>query len=193
MKGLARESQCVRRESLWQRVTTNSISILSSSVRVSAAVCLRIDWWRRAIVLRSWKWAGAGRLPPCLVPVGRSIAISGVPSWVCADAVLPARNHLSWLRGGWRINNLRQHLASSSRESVGRRVLDGIGRLENRNASVLRNRRADARCDGEQNPRTGRPSAEESCGSRGLGAYFLLYQGGYLPACAGRARQSDLS
>ena len=41
MKGLGRESQYVRSESLWQTVITSSI--LSLSVQASAAVCPRID------------------------------------------------------------------------------------------------------------------------------------------------------
>ncbi len=106
-------------------------------------------------------------------------------------AVFPARHHLSWLRGRRRIHHLCLHFASSSRESVGKRFLDWTRRLESGNAAALRNRLAHAGRNGKQNPRTRRPSPEKSGGSRGHWAYFLLHERGHLPACGGRAGQSD--
>ena len=58
-------------------------------------------------------------------------------------------------------------------ESMGNGLLDWVGRLESGNAPALRNRRANARRHGKQNPWTCRPSPEESGGSRGVWAYFL--------------------
>ena len=49
-------------------------------------------------------------------------------------------------------------LLAASRQSVGARVLDWTGRLENGNAAALRHRLAHAGCNGKQNPRTRRPS-----------------------------------
>jgi len=45
---------------------------------------------------------------------------------------------------------------------------------------------------GEQDPRTGRPSLEESRGSGRHWAYFLLHECGHLPARGGATGQSDL-
>lgn len=97
-------------------------------------------------------------------------------------AVLPACDHLPWLRRGWRIDYLCQHPASSRRESLGIGLLDWIVRLENRNAPALRDRRAHVRCYGKQNPWTCRPSPAQSGGSLWSRAYVLLHEGRYLPA-----------
>ena len=117
--------------------------------------------YRVAVMEMGRRWNSKQPAAHQLVDPSLFLASPPWPARLFQHAVLQARDHLPWLRGGWRIDHLRKHFACSFRKSLGSGNLGGTGRLENGNAPALRNRGADVRCDGKQNPRTRRPSIEE--------------------------------
>ena len=107
-------------------------------------------------------------------------------------AFLPPCHHLPRLcRRRW-IDHLRQHSASTARQSLGDRLLDWPVQLEIGDAAPLSNRGAHARRNSKPHPRTRRPSSEKSRGSRRMRSHVLPHQRWHLPARRRRTGQQNL-
>ena len=138
-----------------------------------------------AVMEMGRRWTPDNSAAHQLVHPSLVLASQTRPAWLLQHPVLQARNHLPWLCGRWRIHHLRLHLASSSRESVGERARGRdwpIGRRKCRSTTKLPRGCWVSR---KTDPRTCRPSPEESCRSRGMRAHFLLHESGHLPAQQG--------
>ena len=93
---------------------------------------------------------------------------------------IPACAYPAWLRRGRRLHYLRQYVAGSPRLYLGLGFLGRPGRLEARNAVLLRNRYPNARRRSEPDSGSGRPHSKARSRRVRRRGHLLSHQGGGL-------------